>query len=383
MKRSLLTFAVGFLLVACQSNRTQASLGLFRIGAGDDLQLQALGPPAPSKPGQALLVRGAGKRLLPETANPAELIATLPTLTPELRAGLERQRALLKRQSPTRAYHLGGKTLHRRDFMRVIDDLLSGRYMQEPLRVISVAEDSRVRFTGYYSPEVRVSRERTETHRYPILRYPKDYKGRLPTRHQIEQEGALNVGKLAIAWAEHPLDVYTLQLQGSGFVSFPDGERRYLAYGGTNRYPYQSIERLLLEQGVKLTDISMRGMRSWISEDLTVRDSVTTLNPNYGFFVESDGEPRGAAGVPLTPMASVAADPRHYPLGSVLLASVPVADQRGSVSGYETRVLLVQDTGGAINGDAHLDLYTGVGEDALTKAQTVYQHGRVFVLSPR
>ena len=308
------------------------------------------------------------------------LLARIPTINPELRTALEAQRELLKRQSPTRTYKVGDAAYNKYDFIRVIDDLLSGRYHLDQPYQVEVASDAAVRFTGYYSPEVRVSSRRTSVYRYPIMRAPKHWKGTWPTRRQIEREDALGADTLAIAWARHPLDVYDLQLQGSGFVRFEDGRRAYLAYGGTNRYGYRSIELALAARDKSVKDLSMRGLRAWVSEDLRGRDSVTCANPNYGFFRLSEGEPRGAAGMALTAMVSVAADPAAYPLGAVLIAEVPVGDQPGS---FETKLLLVQDTGGAINGDAHLDLYTGIGSKALDIAEKLHTEGRVYMLSPR
>lgn len=308
------------------------------------------------------------------------LAADLPTLTGELRAALETQRALLTRQSGRRSYEVGGRAVTPRDFIRVIDALLSGAYLSEPLEAVPVAEGGSVRFTGYYSPVVEVRREATADYRYPLLRRPAAIEGGWPDRSAIERGVAFAHDEYAIAWAKHPLDVYDLQLQGSGFVEFGDGVRRYLAYGGTNRYPYRSIELALERRDSSVADLSLRGLREWIDDDPEVRDTITRFNPNYGFFRLADGEARGAAGTPLTPWVSVAADPRHYPLGSVLLARVPVPGIPGR---YVTRLLLVQDTGGAIRGEDHLDLYTGVGERGLDIAEVTAGYGEVYVLGPR
>lgn len=313
-------------------------------------------------------------------ARALRLAGELPTLSAELRDALETQRDLLKRQAGRRSYELGGRVVTPRDFIRVIDALLSGAYLSEPLEAVPVAEGGSVRFTGYYSPVVDVRREASDEYRYPLLRRPEDVDGVWPDRSAIERGIAFEHDELAIAWAKHPLDVYDLQLQGSGFIRFGDGTRHYLAYGGTNRRPYRSIELALERRDASVEDLSLRGLREWVDADPDVRDTVTRFNPNYGFFRLSDGEARGAAGTRLTPWVSVAADPRHYPLGSVLLARVPVPGIPGE---YVTRLLLVQDTGGAIRGDDHLDLYTGVGERGLDIAEVTAGYGEVYVLGPR
>jgi len=305
------------------------------------------------------------------------LISSLPTITPELREALEVQRALLKRQRPQKTYDINGQTYTRQNFLQVIEDLLSGKYHEQSLAALPVAKSAEVKFTGYYSPEIEVSKTKTKEFIYPILEYPSDFEGKLPSRREIESGKAFDLSEYTIAYAKHPLDVYTLQLQGSGFVKFLSGERRYLAYGGTNRFPYQSIERAASKRDSSITDLSMRSIRKWVSAK-PGRDTITRANPNYGFFKLSDGAARGAAGVPLTPNVSVAADPDHYPIGAVLLASVPKVGKEGV---YETRILLVQDTGGAVNGKRHLDMYTGVGEEALDVAELTNDYGEVFLLT--
>jgi len=308
-----------------------------------------------------------------------KLLTALPTITPELREALEVQRALIKRQSPRKTFNINGEVYTRQDFLQVIEDLLSGKYHEKSLYPISVSHQAEVKFTGYYSPEIEVSRKKTAKYRYPILKFPKNFEGKLPSRRVIESGKAFSLDKYAIAYAQHPLDVYTLQLQGSGFVKFKNGERKYLAYGGTNRFPYQSIERAASKLDTTITDLSMRSLRSWVSADQK-RDTITRANPNYGFFKLSDGAARGAAGVELTPMLSVAADPDHYPIGSVLLASVPIVGKPGE---FDTKILLVQDTGGAVKGSRHLDLYIGVGESALDVAELTNDYGEVFLLTAR
>jgi len=328
---------------------------------------------------RAVLVAESPAALISDEDRGVRLLSSLNVLTPELREALEVQRQLLKRQSPHKTYSYGGRTLTRRDFMQVIDDLLSGRFRSAPLTTTSVATNASVRFTGYYSPEILVSAKKSARFRYPVLAYPEAHEGPLPSRYDIERGGALEGKTKILCYAEHVLDVYTLQLQGSGFVRFSDGSLKYLAYGGTNRYPYQSIGLALQRRDSTVTDISHRGLRTWISANAAQRDSITTFNPNYGFFREAEGKATGAAGVPLQPMISVAADPEHYPLGSVLLARVPKVNAPGQ---FETRILLVQDTGGAINGAGHLDLYTGVGEKALDIAERTGTSGEVYLLMP-
>ena len=311
----------------------------------------------------------------------AAILRELGRLTTAERAALVRHRALVKRlPGSTRFRGPNGRELRKTDLLAVVDALLETPAAALPQRLAVEAEDADGYFTAYYSPEVEVSRVRTAKFRYPILGYPEGYVGRLPSRRAIEQDSSLRFDTLALAWASHPLDVYQLQLQGSGFVRYRDGAREYLAYGGTNRHPYQSLGLALTRLGEDVRDISPSGLRKWISRDLAARDTLTALNPNYGFFRRSSGKARGAAGVALTPHVSVAADPDVYPLGSILVARVP---NPALPNRMETRLLLVQDTGGAIQGEGRFDLYTGIGAEGLHAAERVHAEGEVFRLQAR
>lgn len=303
----------------------------------------------------------------------------LPSLDKKTRQALLKQLHLLQKQNKSRSYKIGNKIFKRQDFINVIEDLLQEDFSRNNLSAIAISNDFNVRFTGYYSPEIRVSKKKTKKYKYPILRKPKNFKGKLPNRKAIEKDDALGADSLAIAWASHPLDVYNLQLQGSGFITYTNGKKAYLAYGGTNRYPYQSIELALEKMDSTVTDLSKEGLRQWMDSDLNKRDSLTWSNPNYGFFVESTGKAKGAAGIDLTPMISVAADPRHYPLGSVLLANLPKSNNSKEIV---PTLLLVQDTGGAVKGSKHLDLYTGIGQKALNKAERTALVSEVYMLLP-
>ncbi len=175
------------------------------------------------------------------------------------------------------------------------------------------------------------------------------------------------------------MDVYMLQLQGSGYVTFPDGERTYLAYAKSNGHKFRSIRTAVATVEPGIAKRGVKGIRKWMSEDLETRGSLVGLCDNYVFFRARATAPTGSAGVALTPMVSVAADPNHYPPGAVLLAEVPMPGQSRI---KEARILLVQDTGAAIKGARRLDLYTGVGAKALDIARLTSHIGEVYVLAP-
>ena len=98
-----------------------------------------------------------------------------------------------------------------------------------------------VKFTGYFTPELKVRKQKSNRYPYPIYAYPENWKGRLPSRRQIDGERVLNGQGLELAFAKRLEDIYYMQLQGSGLVNFGNGKRRYFGYAGSNKHPYSSI----------------------------------------------------------------------------------------------------------------------------------------------
>ncbi len=307
------------------------------------------------------------------------LVARLPKITEKLRTALRGQRKLLQQQDRNKTYSYGGEKLTTQDFIDVIDGILEEGVGGYAPTAVSVAKRNQVEFTAYYSPDITASRVKTATHRYPVLRLPDSEVARSASRAELDGGGVVDLASHALAWVAHPLDVYMLQLQGSGYVSFPDGERVYLAYARSNGRAFKSIKTAIETVEPQVARRGVKGIRKWMSEDLANRGKLLELCDNYIFFGARSTAPTGSAGVPLTPMVSVAADPQHYPPGAVLLAEVPVA---GNPRIKEARILLVQDTGAAIKGAKRLDLYTGVGAEALDIARLSSHVGEVYVLAP-
>lgn len=312
-------------------------------------------------------------------ADGSRLVAQLPNISPRLRRALERQRRLLKRQDASRVYRVGDRELTTKDFTDVIDGLLLHAMTGYQPRAVPVAHDGEVEFTAYFSPDLQAQRRRTPTFSYPLLRAPQDDSLRRLTRAQLAGLPDSTVERHALAWVAHPLDIYLMQLQGSGFVTYPDGTREYLAFDRSNGHPLTPVARALAESEFDVAHRGIKAIRSWMSEALRDRGTVLNACENYVYFRNADTAPTGAGGVPLTSMISVAADPAHYPLGAVLLAEVPNPTKPGI---RETRILLVQDVGAAIKGKGRLDLYTGVGSDALELARLTSHVGEVYILTP-
>lgn len=260
--------------------------------------------------------------------------------------------------------------------------------------------------TGYYEPLLKGDRVRTARARYPLYAAPDDLvtvdlgsvypelknlrlRGRLvgnkvvpyPTRKEIE---ATNGSRLRpIAWAEDPVELFFLQIQGSGRIELPDGTQMRVGYADQNGHPYQSIGRLLVERGeMKLEQASMQGIKEWGIRNPDKLPELLASNPSFVFFRELPNGlagPIGALGVPLTGGRSIAVDPRFVPLG----APVFLATTQPNSPLPLNRLVMAQDTGGAIRGGVRADFFWGFGPEAGELAGRMKQRGRMWVLLPK
>ena len=250
--------------------------------------------------------------------------------------------------------------------------------------------------TGYYEPEIRGCRTRQPGCEVPIYRRPPDLldanpqtgergRGRVDEqghyvlyydRAAIEQ-GALDGKGLELAWAADPVDLFFLQIQGSGRVRMPDGSVMRIGFAAQNGREYVAIGRLMRDRGLLQPPISMQRIAEWIHANPDAGRALMRENPSYVFFQELTGPgPLGALGRPVTPNVTVAADPHFVPLGApVLLVNMdnPAADG----------LWVAQDTGGAIRGANRFDTFWGAGAQAAATAGGMQSHGRAYLLLPR
>lgn len=240
-----------------------------------------------------------------------------------------------------------------------------------------------VLFTGYYSPVIELRHTPDATFRYPLYAKPNCSGNTCPTRAEI-YNGALDGQGLVLGYSKSLLDNFLMEVQGSGFVHFGDTNKlEYFAYAGSNGKNYVSIGRVLINWGeVPKAKMNLAAIRHWA--DTHSQAEVVNLleqNPSYVFFRKSDNlDVIGAAGVPLLGHQAVAADRRYIPMGSVLLAEVPLLNAQGKWTGQHVlRLLLALDTGGAVKGN-HLDYYQGMGAHAGVKAGQYRDFGRVWLL---
>ena len=258
-------------------------------------------------------------------------------------------------------------------------------------------------FTGYYEPELRGSRLRGGPYQAPIYALPADLvsvdlglfreswrgerlagrvvEGRLrpyETRSEIE-DGALQRQAKALAWVDDRVDAFFLQIQGSGQIRLADGGTMRVGFAGQNGHPYVPIGRLLVERGeLSREKVSMQSIRQWLADNPARADALMRANPSYVFFREILGDgPLGSEGVALTPGRSLAVDRSQIALG------VPVwldAEDPLDPTQRVRRLLVAQDTGGAIRGIVRGDVFWGAGEDAAERAGRMRARGRFWVL---
>jgi membrane-bound lytic murein transglycosylase A len=261
--------------------------------------------------------------------------------------------------------------------------------------------------TGYYEPMLRGARKRGGAFQTPLYRVPDDLltidlasaypdlkgmrlRGRLvgkkvvpySTRAEIERADAN--GK-ELLWVDDPTDAFFLEVQGSGRVVLDGGETVRVAYADQNGHPYKAIGRWLVEKGeMTAAEATMQSIRAWIAANPGRRQELFNANPSFVFFKEErlpDPKvgPKGALGVPLTPTRSIAVDPAFIPLG----APVYLATTEAGSDVPMQRLVMAQDTGGAIRGAVRADFFYGFGGEAGESAGRMKQRGSLFVLLPK
>ncbi|HAS6384017.1 TPA: murein transglycosylase A [Vibrio vulnificus] len=257
-----------------------------------------------------------------------------------------------------------------------------GAYGIETAQLGGGDKQGNVLFTGYFSPVMELRHQADERFKYPVYAKP-DCSEDCPTRAQI-YDGALDGLGLELGYAENMIDPFIMEVQGSGFVHFEDDDTlEYFAYAGKNNKAYVSIGRVLIERDqVAREKMSLKAIKDWVlaSDEATVQE-LLEQNPSFVFFEPRAAAPvTGSAGIPLLPMASVAGDRTIFPMGTPILAEVPLLNADGSWSGaHQLRLLIVLDTGGAVKQN-HLDLYHGMGPRAGTEAGHYKHFGRVWKL---
>jgi membrane-bound lytic murein transglycosylase A len=266
-----------------------------------------------------------------------------------------------------------------------LDDAAAARKFFEGAFVpMAVADygDAEGLFTGYFEIELNGSHRRHGRYQIPIYRRPPDLgSGPRYPRAEIEK-GALSGRGLELFWVDDPIDAFFLQIQGSGRIRLEDGRVVRVGYDGQNGLPYVAVGRLLIERGeIPREKLTMGSIRKWMQAHPEAGAALRRENPSYVFFRVVKGDaPIGAQEVGLTPERSLAVDRAFVPLG------VPVwlaACEQFIPNMPVRRLVVAQDTGGAIKGPVRGDLFWGSGGAAGDRAGEMNARGRDYLLLPR
>jgi membrane-bound lytic murein transglycosylase A len=268
-------------------------------------------------------------------------------------------------------------------------------------------------FTGYYEPLLHGSRRFGGRYRIPLHRLPEDLvridlskfdpelsgrsiRGRIEgndllpyhSRQEIEH-GALAARGLELLWVDDEISKFFLQIQGSGKVQLEDGSTIRVGYAEQNGLPYRAIGRDLIEIGaLTKEEVSLQSIKQWLKTNPEQAPEIMARNPSYIFFQEhhqlgpEDG-PLGAQGVPLTAGRSLAVDPRHLPLGAPVWLETTIPAKNEGEAPPLHRLMIAQDTGGAIKGAIRGDVFWGAGDEAEDLAGHMKSEGRFFIFVPR
>lgn len=278
-----------------------------------------------------------------------------------------------------------------------------------PYQIINPDGSDTGLITGYYEPLLQGAHHRGGKFQTPLYRPPADLldielasvypelKGMrlrgyvvgnkvLPYPDRAELLASGNLKGKEICWVDDSIDAFFLQVQGSGRVHFADTKETIrVAYADQNGQPYKSIGRYLVDKGeLTLDQASAQGIRSWIQQHPSRESEVLNANPSFVFFKEqklSDPKrgPDGALGVALTERRSIAVDPRFVPLGVPVFLNFTLPNSELPVQ----RLMMAQDTGGAIRGAVRADFFWGFGKEAGDMAGRMKQRGSLWLLWPK
>lgn len=260
-------------------------------------------------------------------------------------------------------------------------------------------------FTGYYEPAIQASLDASTDYPAPIYGTPsdlltlnlQDFDQSLPKRTLVGrvQDGKfvpypdramIDGGALAdkpIAWGKDPVDVFFVQIQGSGKLVLPDGREQMIGYASQNGHPYTAIGKKLIESGdLTKETANADSIKQWLRNNPAKADAMMEQNKSYVFFRMLDGGVIGAEGVPLTPERSLAIDKRFIPFGAPIWLETATPAIPGQATQQYNRLMIAQDTGGAIKGKVRGDIFFGSGSRAADLAGNMKQQGQYYLLLP-
>ncbi|HVE50507.1 MAG TPA: MltA domain-containing protein [Casimicrobiaceae bacterium] len=284
-----------------------------------------------------------------------------------------------------------------------------------PYKIVDAAGSDHGLVTGYYEARLAGSREKATGFGVPLYARPADLltidigdlhpelagrrvRGRSDGSRVVSYWPRADIvrGKAppesrALAWLADPLDAFFLEVQGSGRIVLADGTVMRVGYADQNGHPYRAIGRVLVERGeMKLEEVSLQSIRAWAQRHPERVAALLDENPSYVFFRELPAPPEGSLeasingpigslGVPLLAQRTIAVDGSIVPLGAPVWLATSMTQNNEALQ----RLVMAQDTGGAIRGAVRADYFFGFGEEAMQRAGTMRQQGRMWLLWPQ
>ncbi len=342
----------------------------------------------------------------------------------KLISGIRQSLSYLQRIPADRSFVFGEDTFDTSHMIRSLEYFLQyiqshpsqqqlQRFIRKNYRVyrsIGRKSTESVMFTGYYEPLLQGSLVPSEIYQYPVFAPPGDlvkidlglfaesFKGKkiigrlsnqtvVPyySRKEIASLNVLNQYEQPLLWVDDPIDLFFLQIQGSGKVKLANGRTVNIHYAGTNGHPYRSIGKLLINSN-KITKekMSMQAIRAYLNHHPDEVENILNHNPSYVFFQFEEEGPIGCLNVPLTAERSIATDRRIFPPAGLFYIQTqkPVVNDSGNIQNWIDfgRFVLNQDTGGAIRGPGRADLFCGHGDYAEIAAGHLKHPGSLYAL---
>jgi len=254
--------------------------------------------------------------------------------------------------------------------------------------------------TGYYEPQLRGSLKKTKKYKYPIYSTPKDLiivdlSSIYPHLKNYRLRGKVKGNKLVpydtrkesnskhvpadiICYTDSKIDLFFLEIQGSGRVKLTNEKTIFIGYDNQNGHKYRAIGRYLVKiGGLELEEVSLQSIRGWLERNPLRVNEVLNYNKSVVYFKQRKQSASGSLGLCLTPERSIAVDRRYIPLGSMLYMNADVKDKNVS------KIVLAQDTGGAIKGAIRADMFLGFGKDAMEVAGKLKSPLKLWILLPK
>ncbi|MFT5661804.1 MAG: membrane-bound lytic murein transglycosylase A [Sulfurimonas sp.] len=254
--------------------------------------------------------------------------------------------------------------------------------------------------TGYYEPELNGSLVKTKRYQYPIYTTPRDLitvdlssiypelknlrlrgkvKGnRLVPYHERSRSASEHIPADVICYTDSKIDLFFLEVQGSGRVKLESGKTIFIAYDNQNGHKYSSIGKYLVSiGGLSIEEVSLQTIRAWLDANPSRIDEILNYNKSVVYFKQDDSPASGSLGLCLTASRSIAVDRRYIPLGSMLYLNAKIKDENVG------KIVLAQDTGGAIKGAVRADMFLGFGQDARNTAGELKSPLKLWILLPK